>query len=110
MSHLTQDHVDEHFRTNRIWKILFDKHHQEYTPKNYVEKSWNIFEKNGYTYVIERYSDNPSSNVYQAVKEISLYHKDEFIVGRCQVHIDSALEQLLIMVICDFEVDFNTFK
>jgi len=107
---LNQDHIDQHFRENRVWKELFLKYYSVYTPANYIELAWKIFEKNGYRYEIERYSNNPDSKVYQAVKQIELYHKNVFIVDRCQVHIDSALEQLLIMVICDFEVDFNLFK
>jgi hypothetical protein len=54
--------------------------------------------------------------LYTAVKCIDLYgpiteeNDDGFVIGLGDVNISSAIQQLLIMVICDFLVDFNTFK
>jgi len=107
---LTQDNINTHFRTNRSWKALFERHYPAYTPKTYVENAWKIFEDNGYRYEMERYSNRPESRVYHAVKSIDLFKGDEFIVGRGDVYDGWALEQLIIMVVCDHEVDFETFK
>jgi len=107
---MTQDNIDTHFRINPSWERYFHTKEFSYTPENYIEKAWALFVNNGYRYELERFSNNPNSKVYTAIKCIDLYHNDEFIVGRERVNESQALEQLLIMVICDFEVDFNTFK
>jgi hypothetical protein len=107
---LTQDNIDNHFRTNRAWKALFEKYYKEYTPETYIKLAWDIFEKNGYRYEIERYSNRPESRMYHAVKCIDLFHGEEFIIGRGDVYDEWAVEALVIMVICDFEVDFSTFN
>lgn len=108
---LTSDNIEEQFRINRSWRALFNNHYQAINPDTYITDAWKLFVANGYSYQITRYSDNPSSALYVAIKDISLHdRKGEEIVARGDVHFDSALEQLMIMVICEFEVDFTKFK
>jgi len=107
---LTQEHIDNQFIENRSWQKYFLSKHPIYEPKYYIELAWNLFVKNGYSYELERFSNNPESKVYTAIKSIDLYHRAEFIVGYTMVNEFQALEQLLIMVICEHEVDFNKFK
>lgn len=107
---MTQYNIDNHFISNRSWRALFERHYKVYTPEDYIDKSWKLFQDNGYAVEFERYSNNPNSKVYTALKSIDMSHNGEFVVGRVQVNEYDALEQLLIMVICDHEVDFNTFK
>jgi len=107
---MTQTNIDNHFLGNRSWRALFERHYKSYTPEDYIAKAWKLFEDNGYTTELERYSDRPESKVYTAIKCIDLLHDGELIVGRMNVHESQALTQLLLMVICDHEVDFNTFK
>ena len=107
---LTQDNIDTHFRINRDWKALFNRYYSTCTPADYVEKAWKIFEANGYTYEIKRYSDRPTSRLYMAVKEMILNLDGEEVVCYGDLPYSYALEQLLIGVICDFDVDFKTFK
>jgi hypothetical protein len=107
---LTRSNISNHFATNRDWKELFEKNYPKINPETYVEDAWKLFERNGYTTEMDRYSNNPKSRVYTALKSIDLLHNGEFITGREQVNEYNALEQLLIMIITDFDVDFTTFK
>lgn len=111
---IEREHIENHFITNVAWRELFTSKFPNWTPETWVENAWSIFEDNGYTYEIIRYSNNPKSNLYTAVKEINLYNgpieDDDFIIGLGDVNISSALEQLLICIVCDFEVDVRTLK
>lgn len=113
---LNKSHIERHFVINRSWKTLFLKYFPNWTVETWTDDVWSIFEDNGYRYEIERYSDNPESSVYCAVRCVDLFgppteeNEDGFIIGVGDSHISSAVQQMLIRVICNFEVDFNTFK
>lgn len=113
---LLREHIEEHFILNRTWKEIFLKSFPNWTPETWTEDAWSIFERNNFRYEIERYSENPDSNLYNAVKCISIYDKslenettDGFIIGYSGVTYKSAVEQLLISVICNYEVDIKKF-
>jgi len=110
---MEKTYIENHFLINPFWKTYFLSKFPKWTVEKYIKNAWSLFESNGYRYEINRYSDNPDSNLYNAVKYIDLFSDDtdkSFIVGRGDVTYDSAVEQLLIMVICDYHVDFKTFK
>lgn len=113
---LETHHIEAHFTENRAWAKLFKSRFPNWTPATWVEDVWSIFEANGYRYEIERYSNNPESKVYCAVKCVDLFgpitedNDDGFIVGYGDSHDSVALEQMLISVICNFDVDFTKFK
>lgn len=113
---LEKHHIEEHFIINPVWKNYFLSKFPNWTPETWVENVWSLFETNGYRYEIERYSNNPDSTLYQAIKCVDLFGpdtsecEDGFIVGYGDSHETSALEQMLLNVICNFDVDFNTFK
>lgn len=109
-SWITDENIEYHFLENRVWETYFKSKYPEFTCKDYIQKAWKLFEENGYSVEVERYSNRPESKHYSTIKSIDLYKGDEFIVGRVQVNETYALEQLLIMVITDFEVDFKEFK
>lgn len=114
---IKKEHIENHFICNPYWKELFLKEFPTWTPETWTEKAWSIFERNGYTYDVKKYSDNPESKLYNAVKYIDLYDtklkddvNDGFIIGYGGIRYENCLEQLLISVICDFKVDFTKFK
>ena len=107
---LKKEHIEGQFRCNSIWKNIFLSKYPNWSVDTWTEDVWKLFKDNGYTYEIERYSNNPESSVYCAVKSCDLFYKGEFIIGYGDSHITSCLEQLLIGVICNFEIDFNTLK
>lgn len=109
-SFLTDENIGYHFLENRAWEKYFKSKYSEFTCKDYIQKAWKLFEDNGYRVEVERFSNRPESKVYSAIKSIDLFKDEEFIVGRAMVNESQALTQLLIMVICDFEVDFREFK
>lgn len=107
---LTDENINYHFLENKNWEIYFKSKYSEFTKEDYIQKAWKLFEENGYRVDVERFSNRSESKHYSALKAIDLYKGDEFIVGRGMVNERQALEQLLIMVITDFEVDFRDFK
>lgn len=102
--------IENHFIENPLWKSLYLSKYKEIDPNRYIENSWKILESNGYSYTIERYSNNPESKLYNAVKEITLYENNEFVIGYGDLTYSSALEQMLIRVICNFEINFKEIK
>lgn len=108
---MKQEYIEEHFRTNLSWKEYFLSKYPNYSPKTWTEDAWKLFKDNGYTYSLHRYSDNPESKVYDSIKCITLVDSNgEDVIGYMDTHISQALEQLLITVICNFDVDFTKFK
>lgn len=114
--HIKKEHIQTHFVINRTWKALFLKYFPEWTAETWAEDVWSIFENNGYRYEIERYSNNPDSKLYCAVRCVDLFGPDKsecsdgFVVGYGDSNISSAVEQMLINVICNFDVDFTKFN
>lgn len=108
---IKKEHIEEHFIINPYWKEYFLSKFPNWTTDNWTNDVWSLFKDNGYRYELERYSNNPESGLYSAIKCISLIDSnDEEIIGYGNVTESSALEQLMINVICNFDVDFNTFK
>lgn len=114
---LLREHIEQHFILNEHWKNIFLLSFPNWTPETWEKDAWSIFERNNYRYEIERYSENPKSNLYDAVKCISIFDKsletettDGFIIGYGDLTYENSLQQLLIGVICNFEVDIRKFK
>lgn len=108
---IKQEHIENHFIINLYWKKYFLSKYPNYSQKTWTEDAWKLFEDNGYTYELERYSNNKTSKLYSAIKCITLIDSNgEDVIGYMDTHINSALEQLLISVICNFDVDFTKFK
>ncbi len=121
MSRFTEEHIKNQFISNPYWKEVFISKFPNWTPSDWTENAWSIFEENGYTYKLERCSERPESKWYNAVKDITLYGPfNEEIIGMRHLTTGSALEQLLLsvillllsllLVLLFFEVDFTTFK
>lgn len=106
---LDKEHIKNQFITNPVWKELFLKHFPLSVPETYIEDAKSIFESNGYRFEMERMSNRLESVHYTSVR-MDLYKGDEFIIGRDWTHQDNAIEQLITMIICDYEIYFTTFK
>lgn len=101
---MKREWIENHFIENFAWKNYFLKHFPNYNPETWVEDVWSLFERNGYHYHIEMYKR------INAVKYITLFTPSEDdIACMCDLATSSALQQLLIHVICDHVIDFNTF-
>lgn len=110
-SYLTYEHISRHFSINHTWRDLFELHHTTFDIRDYVYLAWKIFESNGFTFDIIRYSNNPNSSVYSAVKSINLYNKNgEWVAGYFDVSYSHCMEQLLINVITTYRMDFREFS
>lgn len=107
---LNNEHIENHFICNSIWKDIFVSKYPNWTADTWTDNVWKLFEDNGYTYEIETYSDNPNSKLFGAVKSCDLFYLNEFVIGYGDSRIENCLEQLLINVICNFDIDFNTLK
>lgn len=107
---LKQEHIETHFLINRDWKEYFLKNFPEYKVETWTSDAWSLFERNGYRYEMERYSRFPDSPLYTAIKEITLYKGDKEICWINDRTESSALEQLILNAVCNFEVDFTKFK
>jgi hypothetical protein len=115
---MNQIYIKNHFLINPSWEALFISSFPNWEPENWQENAWSIFERNGFITTLKRYSKNPKSKLYTAIKYIDLFDttlvhsecEDGFIIGRMNVTEKSALSQLMIIVICDFHVDFRKFK
>ena len=113
---LLREHIEQHFIENRSWKKIFLESFPNWTPETWVEDAWSIFERNNFRYEIERYSKFLDSKLYDAVKCISIFDKsletetaDGFIIGYGDLTYKSAVQYLLISVICNYEVDIKKF-
>lgn len=105
---LTEENIRNHFLTNPEWKRVFTEHYPDWSPDTYVRDAKALFEVNGYRFEEDRMSKRPDSK-FRCVVTIDLYHGDDFVFG-LQGHELSVLEQLLIIVICEYEVDISKFK
>ena len=113
---LDKDHINRHFAVNNTWKDIWIKYYGEDEWLNpdtvyYAKKAWKILEDCGFTYIIERYSDNPKSNVYQAVKELTIFEKNN-ICNRIEVFDKSytnCIEQGIIKLVGEYRVDMRPF-
>lgn len=107
---IEQKYIDNHFISNRSWKNYFLSKHPDYTEENYLILSWNLLKENGYNYDYERFSKNPDSKMWCAIKEINLNHYNEFIYGLGHLHETAAISNLMITAICDYEIDVTKLK
>ncbi len=109
-SYLTSEHISRHFAINKTWEELFKLHHESFCLSDYVYHAWKIFESNGFTFDIKRYSNNPRSSVYSAVKEINLYKNGVWVAGRYDLNYSNCVEQFLIELITKDRMDFKKFS
>ena len=109
---MKQEYIEEHFVINKQWKDYFLSKYPNYSsPGSWTQDVWQLFEDNGYSYKFERYSNDVDSKLYKAVKYISLIDSSgKEVISYMDTTINSALEQLLITTICNFDVDFTKFK
>lgn len=112
---LTSDMIRQHFIVNQTWRDIFELHYPncsetDVDASEYVKRAWKIFESNGFTYTMTRYSDNPKSTVYTAVRSIELYKGEEEICNRANVPASTAVEQLLIEAITGYRIDCSKFN
>ena len=108
---MEQTYIEEHFLINLPWKEYFLSKYPKYSTKTWTEDVWKLFKNNGYSYNLDRYSNNPKSKLYNAIKSIALIDPcGKEVICYLNTNINSALEQLLITVICNFDVDFTKFK
>lgn len=107
----TAENIEYQFLEHRDWKALYTKYYPgEVDLEKYVENSWEIFRKNGYTIDYVRYSNNPNSKVYTAIKEVSLMKDGEEVVAYGDYNYFQMREQFLVNIISGFDVDFKTFN
>lgn len=92
---LTKENIENHFIVNPDW-----------TPENYIPRAKEIFEKNGYRFEELRPF---KGKTFGHVVELEIYKGKEWLWS-LQYHQDTALEQLLVDCICNYEVDVSKFK
>jgi len=104
---LNEEHIKNHFILNPSWEKLYKSKFNDTDPKLWTDRVKTILEDMGYTFIIERYSDNPKSKMYNSVYCISINKDGEELYGRGDVSYKSCHEQLFIDVICEHIVDFG---
>lgn len=102
---MKNEYIETHFVENPSWKKYFLSKFPDWTAETWKENVCKLFVENGYTCEILKYKH------VNAVKYATLYDpKGEDIAQMRDLATSDAVEQLLIHVICDHIVDFNTFK
>jgi hypothetical protein len=105
---LTKDNIENQFITNPVWEEVFLKNFPNWTPETYIDNAVSLFNKNGYTIINKRRSERPDSKFYNVV-DCELQKDGEFIFS-IQTHIDASIKEVLLDCICNYEIDFSTFK
>lgn len=108
LSTLTKENISNHFIINPVWEELFLKHYPNWKPDSYLNDAVELFKKNGYTITNKRMSERKTSKFYHVV-EAELQKDGEFIFS-FQTHDDLAIKQIIIDCVCNYEIDFSTFK
>lgn len=105
---MTDEYIKNHFITNPEWKRVFLKHFPLYSAQDYMEKALKVFEINGYKITTKRMSERKTSAFYRVI-DATLLYKDDFVFSQ-QSHEDSAVEQVIISCICNYDVDITKFN
>lgn len=105
--YITEENIKNHFITNPVWKSLFIKYFHKWNYKTYWKDCMTIFEKNGYSFkTIKPYNSERT----HMIREVEIYKGKEFVMSMQSFDERDATEQLLIDIICHYEIDFSKFK
>lgn len=115
---LTKENIKNHFLSNPVWKRVFLENYPDWTPENYSLNVKALFEKNGYTFKVEKELKN--ERIGHLVR-MDLYgppadaQDDGFVFGKDWVQCSyggeiRAVEQIFIPAICEYIVDFTNWK
>lgn len=101
------EYVKNHFITNPEWKAVFLKHYPNWTAETYVDDALKLYRANGYDVRVET---RPfKSETYKHIVDMGLYRGDESLYS-LRGHEPHMVEQVIINSICNYEIDFSTFK
>ncbi len=113
---LDESHISRLFAVNGTWADIWIKYYgkdSRWKPdtKMYVKMAWKILEDCGFSYQIVRYSDNPKSNVYEAVKEVAIFEKNNICNG---VEVfdkaySNCVEQAIVKLVSEYRVDMRPY-
>ncbi len=104
---MLEKYIKNHFLSNPEWETIFLKHYPNWTPESYTKNAIELFNKNGYHFVDFKKGRQASTvDLYGPKTETS---DGKFLFGFMGSN-DTVHEQIIIKAICEYHIDFSTFK
>lgn len=105
---LTESQIKQQFIVNPDWREVFLKHYPNWTPETYITNALELCQKNEcFLKIVKRGSKNPESPFYRIV-DVEVTLRGEWY--ELQINDHDWERTTLVDAICNYQIDFETFK